>query len=69
MPGFPAYTLLWTDLLLRTIAALLSLAGTVTIGFLLTSLYVTIDPDPLDTGPEPGVHWLVWIVERAGERL
>jgi hypothetical protein len=33
------------------------------------SLYVNIDPDPLDMGSEPGVHWLVWIVELAGERL
>ena len=43
--------------------------GLIYVTFLLSSLYVTIDPDPLDTGPEPGVHWLVWIVEPAGERL
>jgi len=33
------------------------------------SLYVNIEPSPLDTGPVPGVHWRVWIVELAGERL
>jgi hypothetical protein len=33
------------------------------------ALYVKLKPGPLDKGPEPGVHWLVWIVELAGERL
>lgn len=41
--------------------------SSIIVGF--TPLYVNIDPDPLDTGPEPGVHWLVRIVELAGERL